>query len=141
MSETPRINIVKCTTQEVKQRVEDIKRWYSNTDYEDVHLTDGDGSITNAYRKLFAFTTVTELEEKLADGSYEKWAKNLIANYKEPTFRSNRREPYVSDKERKPFNREKAIGRNDSCPCGSGKKFKHCCQRLPKGQRLFEKQK
>jgi len=20
-----------------------------------------------------------------------------------------------------------AIGRNDPCPCGSGKKFKHCC--------------
>ncbi len=23
-------------------------------------------------------------------------------------------------------------GRNDPCPCGSGKKFKHCCQRLGK---------
>ncbi|MEM9290067.1 MAG: SEC-C metal-binding domain-containing protein [Acidobacteriota bacterium] len=21
----------------------------------------------------------------------------------------------------------KAIGRNDPCPCGSGKKYKHCC--------------
>jgi len=21
------------------------------------------------------------------------------------------------------------IGRNDPCPCGSGKKFKHCCAR------------
>ena len=20
------------------------------------------------------------------------------------------------------------VGRNDSCPCGSGKKFKHCCE-------------
>ena len=27
-----------------------------------------------------------------------------------------------------------AIGRNDPCPCGSGKKFKHCCAR--KGERL-----
>lgn len=25
------------------------------------------------------------------------------------------------------------IGRNDPCPCGSGKKFKHCC--LDKGSR------
>ena len=23
--------------------------------------------------------------------------------------------------------REYKIGRNDPCPCGSGKKFKHCC--------------
>ena len=22
---------------------------------------------------------------------------------------------------------EKKIGRNEKCPCGSGKKFKHCC--------------
>jgi preprotein translocase subunit SecA len=21
----------------------------------------------------------------------------------------------------------KKIGRNDTCPCGSGKKYKHCC--------------
>ena len=20
------------------------------------------------------------------------------------------------------------VGRNDACPCGSGRKFKHCCQ-------------
>ena len=23
----------------------------------------------------------------------------------------------------------KKIGRNDPCPCGSGKKYKHCCMR------------
>ena len=23
-------------------------------------------------------------------------------------------------------NQEKKVGRNDKCPCGSGKKFKHC---------------
>lgn len=23
--------------------------------------------------------------------------------------------------------KEPKIGRNDQCPCGSGKKFKHCC--------------
>ncbi|MCF8070712.1 MAG: SEC-C domain-containing protein [Desulfobacterales bacterium] len=22
----------------------------------------------------------------------------------------------------------KKVGRNDPCPCGSGKKFKHCCR-------------
>ena len=22
---------------------------------------------------------------------------------------------------------EKKVGRNDKCPCGSGKKYKHCC--------------
>ena len=23
--------------------------------------------------------------------------------------------------------KDKKIGRNDPCPCGSGKKYKHCC--------------
>ena len=30
--------------------------------------------------------------------------------------------------ESKPYTRStKKIGRNDPCPCGSGKKYKHCC--------------
>ena len=30
-----------------------------------------------------------------------------------------------------PFIRsEKKVGRNDPCPCGSGKKYKHCCGKL-----------
>ena len=28
---------------------------------------------------------------------------------------------------RKPVKAEKKIGRNDPCPCGSGKKYKNCC--------------
>ena len=29
----------------------------------------------------------------------------------------------------KPFKRSRPLpGRNDPCPCGSGKKFKHCCE-------------
>ncbi|MBK5203582.1 MAG: SEC-C domain-containing protein [Prolixibacteraceae bacterium] len=28
---------------------------------------------------------------------------------------------------RKPIISSKAPGRNDSCPCGSGKKYKNCC--------------
>jgi len=33
------------------------------------------------------------------------------------------------DQERKPIRKEKTIGRNDPCPCGSGKKYKKCCGR------------
>ena len=28
-----------------------------------------------------------------------------------------------------PQRRVKKVGRNDPCPCGSGKKYKHCCGR------------
>jgi len=28
-----------------------------------------------------------------------------------------------------PIRSEKTVGRNDPCPCGSGKKYKNCCGR------------
>ncbi len=35
---------------------------------------------------------------------------------------------------RKPIrNRQQRVGRNDPCPCGSGKKFKNCCMRKGAG--------
>jgi preprotein translocase subunit SecA len=35
-----------------------------------------------------------------------------------------------ADKKLEPIrNREPRIGRNDPCPCGSGKKYKQCCMR------------
>jgi len=30
---------------------------------------------------------------------------------------------------REPIKKQKKIGRNDPCPCGSGKKYKKCCGR------------
>ena len=30
----------------------------------------------------------------------------------------------------------KKVGRNDPCPCGSGKKFKKCCERTMLGKRF-----
>ena len=34
-----------------------------------------------------------------------------------------------SDEAKKPIVKEQKIGRNDPCPCGSGKKYKNCCGR------------
>ena len=42
---------------------------------------------------------------------------------------------------RKPSIREnKKIGRNDPCPCGSGKKFKNCCMNTKDWNKLVKKQ-
>jgi preprotein translocase subunit SecA len=35
-------------------------------------------------------------------------------------------DPKPEQKPRQPIRREAKIGRNDPCPCGSGKKYKHC---------------
>jgi len=37
---------------------------------------------------------------------------------------------YQEEAPRQPFRREQKIGRNDPCPCGSGKKYKKCCGAL-----------
>jgi len=39
----------------------------------------------------------------------------------------NNIEQYERIHERKPYRAPASIGRNDPCPCGSGKKFKKCC--------------
>lgn len=40
-----------------------------------------------------------------------------------------RKELYLSSKKSGTVVKEKKIGRNDPCPCGSGKKYKQCCGR------------
>ena len=39
------------------------------------------------------------------------------------------KELYKEEKRSGTIVKEKKIGRNDPCPCGSGKKYKHCCGR------------
>ena len=40
-----------------------------------------------------------------------------------------RKELYKEQKNSGTIRKEKKIGRNDPCPCGSGKKYKKCCGR------------
>ncbi len=41
----------------------------------------------------------------------------------------HRKELYLEEKKSGTIVKEKKIGRNDPCPCGSGKKYKYCCGR------------
>ena len=38
-----------------------------------------------------------------------------------------RKELYLEQKKSGTVIKEKKVGRNDPCPCGSGKKYKFCC--------------
>lgn len=40
-----------------------------------------------------------------------------------------RKELYKEQKSSHTIVKDKKVGRNDPCPCGSGKKYKHCCGR------------
>ncbi len=39
---------------------------------------------------------------------------------------------FISPSPPRPSSRTVKVGRNDPCPCGSGKKYKHCCGKLQK---------
>ena len=52
-----------------------------------------------------------------------------VKSAERPEERENLTEnKYEDEKTNKPIKVEK-IGRNDDCPCGSGKKYKKCCGR------------
>ncbi|WP_337489209.1 SEC-C metal-binding domain-containing protein, partial [[Ruminococcus] torques] len=42
---------------------------------------------------------------------------------------NTRKRLYKEQKNSGTIRKEKKIGRNDPCPCGSGKKYKKCCGR------------
>ena len=67
----------------------------------------------------------------------EKLYKNMVAAkadwlYNLPQWNDiyteeERKRLYKEQKESTTIRKEKKIGRNDPCPCGSGKKYKKCC--------------
>jgi hypothetical protein len=70
-----------------------------------------------------------ESEEKLAKQERRMW--EMRGSFEAPGKPTPKTSPARHDYlERKPaplLSKEKHVGRNDPCPCGSGKKFKKCC--------------
>ena len=66
-------------------------------------------------------TLYKEMVEAKADWLYElpQW-NNLLSV-------ERRKELYKEQKKSGTIVKEKKVGRNDPCPCGSGKKYKFCC--------------
>ena len=63
-------------------------------------------------------------QEDISDKEYVKAMEEYIANLSKKELDhlvNGVPEPYVN-----PLSR---VGRNDPCPCGSGKKYKNCCGR------------
>ena len=58
---------------------------------------------------------------------------NVLSNMSSPQRSSNNQQgfqggakPFSPNQKRRPIKVDKKVGRNDPCPCGSGKKFKKC---------------
>ena len=78
----------------------------------------------NLYGNDFVKNMFKEYNIKYTDKDYKNIIE-IINNYKNtlPIWTYNG----YSKKEVNSMPKEKKVGRNDSCPCGSGKKYKKCC--------------
>ena len=88
-----------------------------------VAVADGKIPITTSSEAArTAYLEGRDLTERLriqeARGAYER----ALADPNRPRFAAPREEPVRR--------RAAKIGRNDPCPCGSGRKYKSCCLRL-----------
>src|SRR5690554_6114705 len=72
-----------------------------------------------------------EEEARLRQQAEERAAR---MQYTHDEYREEDREPEGEDARqaasREPVRNLTKVGRNESCPCGSGKKYKHCCGRI-----------
>ncbi len=74
------------------------------------------------YLKSSLLKQYSHMVEYIGDGQYfEKYPKEKARCMGTVVYQNEDDMPYVRS--------GKKIGRNDPCPCGSGKKYKHCCMR------------
>ncbi len=90
---------------------------------------------TNCEYKLRGYESIKEDIAQKPDSEYKNELLSIFELYDElndflpnENFRKNELSPYIPvEPEAKPVTVEPKIGRNEPCPCGSGKKYKKCC--------------
>lgn len=93
--------------------------------------------INDSLKSEYDLEAITETSEVTLDVDFEKLYFNMLdarADYLyglsqwEAIFSAEKRaEIETSYKKSKTVVNENKVGRNDACPCGSGKKYKKCC--------------
>jgi len=95
--------------------------------------------INESLKEANPVNEITETSEVTIDIDYEKLYCNMIAAKADWLYKlaqweniipeEKRTELYKMQKRSGTIVKPKKIGRNDPCPCGSGKKYKFCCGR------------
>ena len=112
-----------------KQEAEEKGEVYDPLEDEELFLQQRDFDIY--YRDLATLSRMAEAHNAVVNLPFYEDARKAIPDEREwavrnedasdPEYEKVMNEPYCN-----PFSR---IGRNDPCPCGSGKKYKKCCGR------------
>ena len=118
---------------EVKGTVKELAEKYGQDVMTMVGFLDG---INDSLKTPNPIETMDEDTEVSLGFDKEKLYKNMVADWLyelpqwEKIFDENtRKRLYKEQKNSGTIRKEKKIGRNDPCPCGSGKKYKKCCGR------------
>ena len=85
-----------------------------------VETMDEDTEVSLAFDREKLYKNMVDAK---ADWLYE------LPEWNEIFSAERQKELYLEQKKSGTIVKPKKIGRNDPCPCGSGKKYKHCCGR------------
>lgn len=121
---------------EVKGTVKELAQKYNMELLQMVGFLDG---INDSLVKPNPIETMKEDTEVSLKFDTEKLYKNMVGAkadwlYNLPQWdniydEAKRKELYLEEKKSGTIVKGHKVGRNDPCPCGSGKKYKHCCGR------------
>ena len=116
--------------------VEELAKKYNMEVLTMVGFLDG---IDESLKKSNDLENITETSEVSLDYDDEKLYKNMVAARADWLYGLEEWNDILSEDKRKVLYKEeklsgtvvneKKVGRNDPCPCGSGKKYKYCCGR------------
>lgn len=122
--------------EEVKGTVKELTEKYGQEILTMVGFLDG---INESLKEPNPIETMDEDTQVSLAFDKEKLYKNMVAakadwlyelpQWKEIYSEEELKKLYKEQKESGTIRKEKKIGRNDPCPCGSGKKYKKCCGR------------
>ena len=120
--------------EEVKGTVKELAEKYGQEVMTMVGFLDG---INESLKEENPIETMDENTQVRLAFDTEKLYKNMVAAkadwlYELPQWKKIYSEEelkrlYKEQKESTTIRKEKKVGRNDPCPCGSGKKYKKCC--------------
>ena len=120
--------------EEVKGTVKELAEKYGQEVLTMVGFLDG---IDESLKEANPIETMDEDTVVSLAFDKEKLYKNMVAAkadwlYELPQWNAifseeEQKKLYKEQKESTTIRKEKKIGRNDPCPCGSGKKYKKCC--------------
>lgn len=122
--------------EEVKGTVKELAEKYGQEVLTMVGFLDG---INESLKEPNPIETMDEDTQVSLAFDKEKLYKNMVAakadwlyelpQWKEIYSEEELKKLYKEQKESGTIRKEKKIGRNDPCPCGSGKNYKKCCGR------------